>query len=331
MRALTQTNARARGYSRGVRGCARMFLIRMMLRASREGSRGASAGTGAGAGAAPDEDNASLPLSYEPGPAIINSSKHSFSYTQLYVVLSPTKRSPPMSFSMPAMVLIAGGPSVAPIYGYTVNRRCTRLVDDAPSLALARARNGNGSDGERVAGVPVIVTLRGGAPIYRDHFAVLVRSRMNVNMTEGNIERCNINFFKHSHGYPLPRTLRDFERGGGSEFKNSDKCAIRRRNVGRNRFRQVHQWLPISHRQKRGVRFAGVSQGHEILVSEIVIAILFPQWPVQPRRAKQRRNVFALIGEHLSTRPRNRFHGIVDLARGSGPSHRKGLPCSRDA
>lgn len=59
------------------------------------------------AGAAPDEDNASLPLSYEPGPAIINSSKHSFSYTQLYVVLSPTKRSPPMSFSMPAMVLIA--------------------------------------------------------------------------------------------------------------------------------------------------------------------------------------------------------------------------------
>lgn len=106
MRALTQTNARARGYSRGVRECARTFLIRMMLRASREGSRGASAG--AGAGAAPDEDNASLPLSYEPGPAIINSSKHSFSYTQLYVVLSPTKRSPPMSFSMPGMVLIAG-------------------------------------------------------------------------------------------------------------------------------------------------------------------------------------------------------------------------------
>ena len=59
------------------------------------------------AGAAPDEDNASLPLSYEPSPAIINSNKHSFSYTQLYVVLSPTKRSPPMSFSMPAMVLIA--------------------------------------------------------------------------------------------------------------------------------------------------------------------------------------------------------------------------------
>lgn len=41
MRALTQTNARARGYSRGVRECARIFLIRMMLRASREGSRGA--------------------------------------------------------------------------------------------------------------------------------------------------------------------------------------------------------------------------------------------------------------------------------------------------
>lgn len=104
MRALTQTNARARGYSRGVRECARMFLIRMMLRASREGSRGAPAGPVP----APDEDNASLPLSYEPGPAIINSSKHSFSYTQLYVVLSPTKRSPPMSFSMPAMALIAG-------------------------------------------------------------------------------------------------------------------------------------------------------------------------------------------------------------------------------
>ena len=72
-------------------------------------SRGLTRRSGrAGAGAAPDEDNASLPLSYEPGPAIINSSKHSFSYTQLYVVLSPTKRSPPMSFSMPAMALIAG-------------------------------------------------------------------------------------------------------------------------------------------------------------------------------------------------------------------------------
>jgi len=171
MRALTQTNARMRGYSHGVRECAQIFLIRMMLRASREGSRGAPAGPG------PDEDNASLPLSYEPGPAIINSSKHSFSYTQLYVVLSPTKRSPPMSFSMPAMVLIAGvfswldGRSFA-IYGY-INRQyilsmCRfALVDLATEIVSkendlqACPRSSRFSD----------------TPIYLGFFVVLVCSR----------------------------------------------------------------------------------------------------------------------------------------------------------
>lgn len=112
-------------FARGARVCANVPNTNDAASVSRGLTRRSGR---AGAGAAPDEDNASLPLSYEPGPAIINSSKHSFSYTQLYVVLSPTKRSPPMSFSMPAMVLIAGvlpsldGRSLA-IYGYTVNRR----------------------------------------------------------------------------------------------------------------------------------------------------------------------------------------------------------------
>lgn len=63
------------------------------------------------AGASSDEDNARPSLNYEPGPAIINSGKHSFSYTQVYVVLSRTKRPPPMSFSIPVMVLIAAASS----------------------------------------------------------------------------------------------------------------------------------------------------------------------------------------------------------------------------
>lgn len=113
----------------------------------REGSRGAQTG----AGAAPDEDNARPPLSYEPGPAIINSSKHSFSYTQLYVVLSPTKRSPPMSFSMPVMALIAGllpGSMDAPL-GFTVHHRPpVRLVDDASSRPCGSG-HGNYSEGKR--------------------------------------------------------------------------------------------------------------------------------------------------------------------------------------
>lgn len=53
-------------------------------------------------------------MNYEPGPAIINSGKHSFSYTQVYVVLSRTKRPPPMSFSIPVMVLIAGPAPLLP-------------------------------------------------------------------------------------------------------------------------------------------------------------------------------------------------------------------------
>jgi len=40
--------------------------------------------------------------------------------------------------------------------------------------------------------------------------------------------------------------------------------------------RYTNGWLPIRYHQKQGMRFAGVSQGHEILVPEIVIAILLP-------------------------------------------------------
>lgn len=129
MRALTQTNAR--GYSRA-RVCANVPNANDAASISRGLTRRSGR-----AGAAPDEDNANLPLSYEPGPAIINSSKHSFSYTQLYVVLSPTKRSPPMSFSMAAMDPNSRGPSVNSMGALSRNLRvhrqpCTSLVDDVP-------------------------------------------------------------------------------------------------------------------------------------------------------------------------------------------------------
>jgi len=142
-------------------------------------SRGLTRRSGrAGAGAAPDEDNASLPLSYEPGPAIINSSKHSFSYTQLYVVLSPTKRSPPMSFSMPAMVLIAGvfpwldGHSLA-IYGY-INRRY--ILSMMYRFALVDLATEIVSKKNDLQACPRSSRF-GDTPIYSGFFVVLVRSR----------------------------------------------------------------------------------------------------------------------------------------------------------
>lgn len=58
-----------------------------------------------------DEDNAShLWVTIKSKP-IINFSQHSFSYTQLYVVLSRTKRSPLASFSISVMRLIACNPT----------------------------------------------------------------------------------------------------------------------------------------------------------------------------------------------------------------------------
>lgn len=46
-------------------------------------------------------------MNYGTNRAVINSSQHSFSYTQLYVVLSRTKRFPLASFSISLMLLIA--------------------------------------------------------------------------------------------------------------------------------------------------------------------------------------------------------------------------------
>lgn len=94
------------------------------------------------AGASSDEDNARPSLNYEPGPAIINSGKHSFSYTQVYVVLSRTKRSPPMSFSIPVMVLIAGSSPVqwtAPFTIYSTPPPL-HLVDDTLFLSCSPRR-----------------------------------------------------------------------------------------------------------------------------------------------------------------------------------------------
>ncbi|KYN16393.1 hypothetical protein ALC57_11263 [Trachymyrmex cornetzi] len=194
-----------------------------MLRASREGSRGAPAG--AGAGAAPDEDNASLPLSYEPGPAIINSSKHSFSYTQLYVVLSPTKRSPPMSFSMPAMVLIAGVSSVArwtrslTIYGRVRDRRASRQCD---------------------------------APIYRDLLRGTWSFAMNINMAEVlKTVGSKVNF--HDIFTDILYFLDD-------ESENSDKRAISAlQNVAENRFRQAIRYTRFTS-DRSGFSFRSLSE-----------------------------------------------------------------------
>lgn len=84
-------------------------------------------------------------MNYEPGPAIINSGKHSFSYTQVYVVLSRTKRPPPMSFSIPVMVLIAGPapllpppPSVQWTGPFTMMHTTSSLERIAPSCSPIR-------------------------------------------------------------------------------------------------------------------------------------------------------------------------------------------------
>lgn len=58
----------------------------------------------------------------------------------------------------------------------------------------------------------------------------------------------------------------------------------RRRNVAETDSDRYTNGYLSTNQQKQSVRFAGVSQGHEILVPKIVIAILFP---LLPRRGKR--------------------------------------------